>query len=181
MRSSISSNSGLSGLYNTENQPKIKKKDKYTNDRKSISELVSASFENIIDSDDDNNNQAGFSYFKEEKKNTPAQTQKKLPAQKTLKKSISSDYILGQKDKSKKSKKNAEDLMNFLGGDSLAIPEMEEDEGENKNSILNTESSKQVKTNQYINSNFRSKINMSSKTSLTGFLMTTNKLGKNKK
>ena len=181
MRSSISSNSGLSGLYNTENQPKIKKKDKYTNDRKSISELVSASFENIIDSDDDNNNQAGFSYFKEEKKKTPVQTQKKLPAQKTLKKSISSDYILGQKDKSKKSKKNAEDLMNFLGGDSLAIPEMEEDEGENKNSILNTESSKQVKTNQYINSNFRSKINMSSKTSLTGFLMTTNKLGKNKK
>ena len=182
MRSSISSNSGLSGLYNTENQPKIKKKDKYTNDRKSISELVTASFENIIDSDDDdNNNQAGFSYFKEEKKKAPVQPQKKFPAQKTLKKSISSDYILGQKDKSKKSKKKAEDLANFLGGDSLAIPEMEEDEGENKNSILNTESSKQVQTSKYINSNFKSKINMSSKTSLTGFLMTTNKLGKNKK
>ena len=182
MRSSISSNSGLSGLYNTEDQPKIKKKDKYTNDRKSISELVTASFENIIDSDDDNNsNQAGFSYFKEEKKKKSTQTQKKLPAQKTLKKSISSDYILGDKNKSKRSKKKAEELANFLGGDSMAIPEIDEDEGDNKNNILNTEGNKQVKNTLYINNNFKSKINMSSKTSLTGFLMTTNKLGKNKK
>ena len=110
----------------------------------------------------------------------PTRNQKKTSSQKTLKKSISSDYILGnQKKNSKKSKKKAEDIMNFLGGDSVAIPEIDEDEGDNKN-IINTESSKGV-NNLYLNNNFKNKINTSSKTSLTGFLMTTNKLGKNKK
>ena len=70
--------------------------------------------------------------------------------------------------------------MNFLGGDSVAIPEIDEDEGDNKN-IINTESSKNVKNNLYLNNNFKNKINTSSKNSLTAFLMTTNKLGKNKK
>ena len=180
-RSSISSNSGLSGLYNTENTPKYKKKDKYTNDRKSINELVTSSFENIIDSDEDDN-EAGFGYFADDKKKKPTpQPQKKLPAQKTLKKSISSDYILGDKKSSKKNKKKAEDLASFLGGDSMAIPEMEEDEGENKNVIVKTQKINQNNNNVYINSSLKSKVNISSKTSLTGFLMTTNKLGKNKK
>ena len=178
MRSSISSNSGLSGLYNNDNQPKHSKKDKYSVDKKSINEITSASLENIMDSDDDSN-EAGFKYFEEDKKKTTEQKQKKMPAQKTLKKSISSDYILGQKDKSKKGKKKAEDIMNFLGGDSVAIPEIEEDE-ENRYSGINKEN-KQIKTNANLNSNFKNKINFNSKTSLTGFLMTTNKLGKNKK
>ena len=69
--------------------------------------------------------------------------------------------------------------MSFLGGDSVAIPEMDEDEGDNRNVYLNTKNSKDVKTD--ISINYKNKINMSSKTSLTGFLMTTNKLGKNKK
>ena len=179
-RSSISSNSGLSGLYNTENTPKLKKKDKYTNDRKSINELVTSSFENIIDSDEESN-EAGFGYFADEKKKKPAQPQKKLPANKTLKKSISSDYILGDKKSSKKNKKKAEDLANFLGGDSMAIPEMEEDEGEFPHTVVKTQNSEQNKKNIYINNALKNKINISSKTSLTGFLMTTNKLGKNKK
>ena len=181
-RTSISSNSGLSGLYNDNgSQPKQKKKDKYSEDRKSISEINTVALDNIIDSDDDNDNtEAGFKYFAEEKKK-PVINQKKKSSQKTLTKSISSDYILGkQKDKSKKkSVKKAEEIMNFLGGDSVAIPEMDEDEGDNKNVYLNTKNSKDVKTD--INYNFKNKINMSSKTSLTGFLMTTNKLGKNKK
>ena len=177
-RSSISSNSGLSGLYNTENTPKLKKKDKYTNDRKSINELVTSSFENIMDSDDDNN-EAGFGYFADDKKKKPVQQpQKKLPQTKTLKKSISSDYILGDKKSSKKSKKKAEDLADFLGGDSMAIPEMEEEEGEYKNVTVKTQNNNQINNNTYINNTLKNKINITSKTSLTGFLMTTNKLGK---
>ena len=180
MRSSISSNSGLSGLYNNDNRPKVSKKDKYSVDKKSINEITSASLENIMDSDDDSN-EAGFKYFNEDKKTINSQNQKILPTQKTLKQSISSDYILGQKDKSKKGKKKAEDLMNFLGGDSVAIPEIEEDE-ENRNSgIYRDSNSKQIKNNIFVNKNYKNKINLSSKTSLTGFLMTTNKLGKNKK
>ena len=101
--------------------------------------------------------------------------------QKALKKSISSDYILGNKDKSKKSKKKAEDLINFLGGDSVAIPEIDEDEGENKNIVINNGNSKQINNSIYYNKNLKNKINITSKSSLTGFLMTTNKLGKNKK
>ena len=184
-RSSIASNSGLSGLgNNTENQPKVINKDKYSDDRKSINELTYTTFDNIMDSDEDNDkNEAGFRYFEEDKKKKPAPApiQKKPPVQKTLKKSISSDYILGDKNKSKKSKKKAEDLMNFLGGDSVAIPEIDEEEGDNKNSITNNSGSKQTNTTLYLNKNFKNTINMSSKTSLTGFLMATNKLGKNKK
>jgi len=185
VRTSISSNSGLSGLYNSninEAQPKTNKKDKYSEDRKSINELNTVALENMIDSDDDNNDkEAGFKYFAEEKKKKPVINQKKKTSQKELKKSISSDYILGnQKKNSKKSKKKAEDIMNFLGGDSVAIPEIDEDEGDNKN-IINTESSKNVKNSLYLNNNFKNKINTSSKNSLTAFLMTTNKLGKNKK
>ena len=132
-----------------------------------------------MDSDDDNN-EAGFGYFADEKKKKPIQQpQKKLPATKTLKKSISSDYILGDKKSSKKTKKKAEDLANFLGGDSMAIPEMEEEEGEYKNVTVKTQNNNQNNNNIYIN-NLKNKINVSSKTSLTGFLMTTNKLGKNK-
>ena len=71
--------------------------------------------------------------------------------------------------------------MNFLGGDSVAIPEIDEEEGDNKNSITNNSGSKQTNTTLYLNKNFKNTINMSSKTSLTGFLMATNKLGKNKK
>ena len=184
-RSSISSNSGLSGLYNTnDNHQRYKSKDKYTNDRESINELNVVKLDNMMDSDDDNsNNEAGFKYFADDKKNKPVQTiKKKAPAEKTLKKSVSSDYILGnKKDNSKKSKKKAEDIMNFLGGDSVAIPEMDEDEGENKTKAVNTPSSNQVTSNIYVNNKFKNKINVSSKSSLTGFLMTTNKLGKNKK
>ena len=184
-RSSISSNSGLSGLYNTnDNHQRYKSKDKYSNDRESINELNVVTLDNMMDSDDDNsNNEAGFKYFADDKKNKPVQTiKKKAPAEKTLKKSVSSDYILGnKKDNSKKSKKKAEDIMNFLGGDSVAIPEMDEDEGENKTKAVNTPSSNQVTSNIYVNNKFKNKINVSSKSSLTGFLMTTNKLGKNKK
>ena len=183
-RSSISSNSGLSGLYNTnDNHQRYKSKDKYTNDRESINELNVVTLDNMMDSDDDNsNNDAGFKYFADDKKKKPVQTKKKAPAEKTMKKSVSSDYILGnKKDNSKKSKKKAEDLMNFLGGESVAIPEMDEDEGENRTKALNTPSSNQVTSNIYVNNKFKNKINVSSKSSLTGFLMTTNKLGKNKK
>ena len=184
-RSSISSNSGLSGLYNTnDNHQRYKSKDKYSNDRESINELNIVTLDNMMDSDDDNsNNEAGFKYFADDKKKKPVQTtKKKAPDEKTLKKSVSSDYILGnKKDNSKKSKKKAEDIMNFLGGDSVAIPEMDEDEGENKTKAANTPSSNQVTSNIYVNNKFKNKINVSSKSSLTGFLMTTNKLGKNKK
>mgnify|MGYP002624785401 FL=1 len=183
-RSSISSNSGLSGLYSSNDKhQRYKSKDKYTTDRESISELNVVTLDNMMDSDDDNsNNEAGFKYFADDKKKKPVQTKKKDPAEKTLKKSVSSDYILGnKKDNSKKSKKKAEDLINFLGGDSVAIPEMDEDEGENKNKVLNAPSSNQVTSNIYMNNKFKNKINISSKSSLTGFLMTTNKLGKNKK
>ena len=179
-RSSIASDSGLSGLLtNNDNQHKVINKDKYSNDRKSINELTYTAFDNIMDSDEDNDkNEAGFKYFEEDKKKVPVQNQKKKPVQKTLKKSISSDYILGNKDKSKKSKKKAEDLINFLGGDSVAIPEIDEDEGENKNVIINNGNSKQINNTIYFNKNMKNKINISSKSSLTGFLMTTNKLGK---
>lgn len=183
-RSSIVSDSGLSSLTNNNNnnKPKVINKDKYSNDRKSISELTYTAFDNIIDSDEDSDkNEAGFKYFEEDKKKKSVQNQKKAPTQKTLKKSISSDYILGDKDKSKKDKKKAEDLMNFLGGDSVAIPEIDEDEGENKNIIINKGNSKQMNSTLYFNKNFKNKVNMSSKTSLTGFLMATNKLAKNKK
>ena len=187
MRSSISSNSSLSGLYNTNdnkhNQQRYKSKDKFTMDRESINELNTVSIDNMIDTDDDNDSkEAGFNYFAEDKKKKPVQSKKKAPPPKSLKKSVSSDFILGnKKDKSKKAKKKAEDLINFLGGDSVAIPEIDEDEGDNKNKIINNDNSNQIKANLYVNNNFKNKINMSSKSSLTGFLMTTNKLGKNKK
>ena len=183
-RSSIVSDSGLSSLTNNNNnnKPKVINKDKYSNDRKSISELTYTAFDNIIDSDEDSDkNEEGFKYFEEDKKKKSVQNQKKAPTQKTLKKSISSDYILGDRDKSKKEKKKAEDLMNFLGGDSVAIPEIDEDEGENKNIIINKGNSKQMNSTLYFNKNFKNKVNMSSKTSLTGFLMASNKLAKNKK
>ena len=187
MRSSISSNSSLSGLYNTNdnkhNQQRYKSKDKFTMDRESINELNTVSIDNMIDTDDDNDSkEAGFNYFAEDKKKKPVQSKKKAPPPKSLKKSVSSDFILGnKKDKSKKAKKKAEDLINFLGGDSVAIPEIDEDEGDNKNKIINNDNSNQIKANLYVNNNFKNKINMSSKSSLTGFLMTTNKLDKNKK
>ena len=186
-RTSISSNAGLSGIYSdSESQPKQKpkkkqkKKDKFSEDRKSINELNTVALENIIDSDEDENKEAGFTYFAEEKKKPIINQKKTSSEKKELKKSISSDDILGkQKDKSKKNVKKAKDIMNFLGGDSVAIPEMDEDEGENRNSYLNTDNSKNIKTTTTYN--FKNKINISSKTSLTGFLMTTNKLGKSKK
>ena len=181
-RSSIASDSGLSGLLTSnDNQHKVINKDKYSNDRKSINELTYTAFDNIMDSDEDSDkNEAGFKYFEEDKKKVPAQNQKKMPAQKTLKKAISSDYILGNKNKSKKSKKKAKDIINFLEGDSVAITEIDEDEGENKN-IINKGNSKQINNTIYFNKNLKNKININSKSSLTGFLMATNKLGKNKK
>ena len=60
----------------------------------------------------------------------------------------------------------------------MAIPEMEEEEGEYKNVTVKTQNNNQINNNTYINNTLKNKINITSKTSLTGFLMTTNKLGK---